>query len=103
MSLPLLQKNKYQIIQIGENYNINAVTKQTETLFAEGQHHLIYDCKKLEYIDSAILSNLVSLLKTAKQNSGSIGLIVNQDIKKIIGDSLVHSIFALYNAVEEIK
>ena len=77
--------------------NAPAVRKDLLELVAQGNRHLILDLGAVTFVDSSGLSVLVSALKAATRENGSVVLLnPNQDVRALIELTRMHEVFEIY-------
>lgn len=66
-------------------YSFPRLESQLSTLFEEGHHRVVLDCRELDYIGSAGLGALIGFAKQARERGGDVKLLnVPERIYKII-------------------
>jgi anti-sigma B factor antagonist len=66
-------------------YSFPRLESQLNTLFQQGRHSLVLDCRDLDYIGSAGLGALIGFAKQAREHNGDLRLLnVPERIYKII-------------------
>jgi anti-sigma B factor antagonist len=69
----------------------------------QGMIKLIVDTRKLNFIDSSCLGILISSLRKVKESDGSMVLVVNQYVERLITVTGLGSIFSIENDPERAK
>ena len=68
----------------------------------KSEYRIILDCENLEFIDSSGISALISCLKEALLNNGSVKIThISESIKYIFEIIKLDRIFEIYNSLEE--
>ena len=77
--------------------NAPAVRKDLLELIARGNRHLILDLGEVTFVDSSGLSVLVSALKAANKNAGSVVLLnLTNDVRALIELTRMHEVFQIF-------
>lgn len=64
-------------------YTSPRVKQLAKNLIAEGKNNLIFDLRKVDYIDTAGLGVLVGILKRAREVGGSVDLCYSDQVRKV--------------------
>jgi anti-sigma B factor antagonist len=77
--------------------NAPAVRKELLELVASGHRHLVLDLGEVAFVDSSGLSVLVSALKAASRENGSVVLLKpGNDVRALIELTRMHEVFDIY-------
>ncbi len=86
--IELEARGAIQIIRLAgslDMYSFPRLETQITTLFQQGQHAVLLDCRELDYIGSASLGALIGFAKQAREKGGDVKLLnVPERIFKIV-------------------
>ena len=77
--------------------NAPTVRKDLLEMIATGHRHLVLDLGEVAFVDSSGLSVLVSALKAAHKNTGSVVLLnLTDDVRALIELTRMHEVFQIF-------
>jgi len=77
--------------------NCMAIRRDLLELIATGHRYLVLDLGKVAFVDSSGLSVLVSALKAANKNAGSVVLLnLTNDVRALIELTRMHEVFQIF-------
>jgi anti-sigma B factor antagonist len=86
--IDLEPRGAVQLIRLSgslDMYSFPRLEEQLNTLFQQGKHYVVLDCRELDYIGSAGLGALIGFAKQAREHNGDVRLLnVPDRIYKII-------------------
>jgi len=83
-------------------YSFPRLETQLNTLFSQGLHQMVLDCRDLDYIGSAGLGALIGFAKEAREHNGDVKLLnVPERIFKIIELLGFTKVLQVYNAEDK--
>lgn len=105
LSLETRQDNEHTIIEVGGEIDVYTAPKLRDRiteLVEAGNHRLIVDLEKVEFLDSTGLGVLVGGLKRVRTNGGSMQLVCTQDrLLKIFRITGLGKVFAIHSSQAE--
>ncbi|MFC0627629.1 STAS domain-containing protein [Kribbella deserti] len=82
LSLTTRTEGERTVVEVGGEIDVYTAPKLRETLVSlvdAGNHHLVLDLEKVEFLDSTGLGVLVGGLKRVRTNDGSLALVCTQE------------------------
>ena len=103
LSLETRQEDDYTIVQIAGEIDVYSAPQLRDCLASlaeSGQHRLLIDLEKVEFLDSTALGVLVGGLKRARAEGGSMALVCTQErLLKIFRITGLTKVFQIHDSV----
>jgi len=100
MNISNQQHGNVDVVKIPQRLvmaNAPSVRKDLLELIAQGHRHLVLDLGEVSFVDSSGLSVLVSALKAANKNAGSVVLLnLTNDVRALIELTRMHEVFQIF-------
>ncbi|MGA8850550.1 MAG: STAS domain-containing protein [Aeromicrobium sp.] len=97
----------FTVIEIGGEIDVYTAPRLRESIVAaidDGQHRLIIDVQKVDFLDSTGLGVLVGALKRVRGDGGSLDIVCTQErILKIFEITGLDKVFGLHATVDEAR
>ncbi len=97
----------FNVIEIGGEIDVYTAPRLRESIVAAveaGQHRLIIDVQKVDFLDSTGLGVLVGALKRVRADGGSLDIVCTQErILKIFEITGLDKVFGLHATVDEAR
>ena len=103
LSLETRQEDDHTIVQIAGEIDVYSAPQLRECLVGlaeSGQHRLLIDLEKVDFLDSTALGVLVGGLKRARAEGGSMALVCTQErLLKIFRITGLTKVFQIHDSV----
>ena len=100
MNISNYQHGSVDVIKLPQRLvmdNAPTVRNDLLELIATGHRHLVLDLGEVAFVDSSGLSVLVSALKAAHKNAGSVVLLdLTNDVRALIELTRMHEVFQIF-------
>lgn len=97
---------RYYVVELGgrlDAFNAPELRQQFQMLLADGANQVILDLQRVEFMDSAALAALISLLKQARQGAGEVQMIPprSEAARRILSLTKFDQVFPIIATVDE--
>jgi anti-anti-sigma factor len=97
---------RYHIVSLGgrlDAFNTPELREQFQTLLSNGATRIVLDLEYVEFMDSAALAALVSLLKQARQASGDVQMVMPraEAARRILSLTKFDQVFPIISTIDE--
>ena len=105
LSLKTRKQGPFQVIEVGGEVDVYTAPKLRESIVSavdDGEHRLVVDVERVDFLDSTGLGVLVGSLKRVRSEGGSLDIVCTHErILKIFDITGLNKVFGLHASVED--